>query len=63
MADNMRFPMKVSVRKVPNNPNLFEFTIATAALRTQFRLPRENVNQLRILIEKALTQREKGSDK
>ena len=59
MPENMRFPMKVSVKKVPNHPDLFEFTIATAALRTQFRLPRENVNQLRILVEKALMQREK----
>ena len=48
------FSMKVDVRKVPNNANLFQFTITTAALRSQFILPRHLVNKLRILIEKAL---------
>ena len=51
-----QLPMKVNIQKVPNNPNLFEFTIATPALRTQFRLPRPVVNQLRVLIEKVLFQ-------
>ena len=46
--------MNVSVRKLPDNPNVFEFTITTPGLRTQFRLPRPTVNKLRILIEKAL---------
>jgi len=46
--------MNLSVRKVPNNDNMFEFTISTPSLRSQFRLPREMVNKLRILIEKAL---------
>ena len=46
--------MNLSIRKIPNNANMFEFTISTPALRTQFRLPREMVNKLRILIEKAL---------
>jgi hypothetical protein len=48
------YSMKVNIRRLSNNPNLFEFTIATPTLRSQFRLPRPLVNQLRILIEKAL---------
>lgn len=52
MAD---MKMQVNIRKLPKDPNVFEFTIATPVLRTQFRLPRNLVNQLRILIEKALT--------
>ncbi len=48
------FKMEVSIHKVANNPNMFEFTIATPMLRSQFRLPRAMVNKLRILIEKAL---------
>ncbi len=50
-----KFPMNVNIRKVPNKPDVFEFTISTPTLRSQFRLPRELVNELRILIEKALT--------
>ncbi|MCQ9205757.1 MAG: hypothetical protein NG737_05545 [Omnitrophica bacterium] len=49
------FPMNVNIRKVPNKPDVFEFTISTPTLRSQFRLPRKLVNELRILIEKALT--------
>jgi hypothetical protein len=49
-----KVPMKVDVRKVPDHPHLFEFTIATPMLRSQFRLPRKVVNQLRIILEKAL---------
>jgi len=48
------FRMKVDIRKLQKDPNMFEFTIATPMLRSQFRLPRPLVNQLRILIEKAL---------
>lgn len=47
--------MRVSFRKVPNNPNLFEFTIVTPLLRSQFRLPRAVVNKLRVELERALT--------
>lgn len=50
-----KFPMNVNIRKVPNKPDIFEFTISTPTLRSQFRLPRKLVNELRILIEKALT--------
>ena len=46
--------LNVSVRKLANNPNMFEFTISTPVLRSQFRLPRSMVNKLRILLEKAL---------
>ncbi len=47
-------PVNVVIRKVPNSPDMFEFTVATPVLRSQFRIPREVVNKLRILIEKAL---------
>ena len=46
--------MEVAIRKVPNDPDMFEFTISTPMLRSQFRLPRLMVNRLRILIEKTL---------
>ncbi len=46
--------MRVSFRRVPNNTNLFEFTVVTPLLRAQFRLPRVVVNQLRGELEKAL---------
>lgn len=49
-----RFQMRISFRKVPNNPNLFEFTITTSLLRAQFRIPRALVNQLRVDLERAL---------
>ena len=48
-------PMTVSIRRLPNKPDLFEFTFSTPVLRSQFRLPRELVNNLRGLIEQALT--------
>ena len=48
-------PMTVSIRRVPNKPDLFEFTFSTPVLRSQFRLPRALMNKLRILIEQALT--------
>ena len=46
--------MEVAIRRVANDPNMFEFTISTPMLRSQFRLPRPMVNKLRVLIEKAL---------
>ncbi len=54
MAD---FRMDVSIRKLPNNPDMFEFTISTPTLRSQFILPRPLLNKLRILIEKALVEK------
>ena len=50
--------MSLSIRKVPHRPDLFEFTISTPMLRAQFRLPRTQVNKLRILIERALTSKQ-----
>lgn len=47
--------MQVSIRKVAQNQDMFEFVITTPTLKTQFILPREIVNKLRILIEKVLT--------
>ena len=52
-----KIPVKIDIRKSPNNPNLFEFTIATPLLRSQFRIPRPVLNQLRILIERTLTRK------
>jgi hypothetical protein len=52
-----RAQMRISFRRTPNNPNLFEFTITTPLLRSQFRIPRALVNQLRVDLEKVLTKR------
>ena len=46
--------MKVNIRKLSGDSNMFEFTFSTPILRAQFLLSREMVNRLRILIEKAL---------
>lgn len=46
--------MNINIAKVPKNPDMFEFTITTPTLRSQFRLPRNMVNEMRVLIEKAL---------
>jgi hypothetical protein len=46
--------MRLSIRKDPKDPDVFEITVATALLRTQFLLPREMMNKLRIMIEDAL---------
>ncbi|MFC1631160.1 hypothetical protein ACFL1I_03080 [Candidatus Omnitrophota bacterium] len=48
-----KVPVKIDIRKT-SNPNIFEFTIASPVIRTQFRIPRAILNQLRILIEKRL---------
>ena len=52
-----KIPVKIDIRKIPNNPNIFEFTVGTPAIKTQFRIPRAVLNQLRILIERTLTQK------
>lgn len=39
---------------------MFEFTVSTPVLRSQFRLPRSMVNKLRILLEKALVEKKQG---
>ena len=46
--------MKVSFRQLPHNADLFEFTISTPLLRSQFRVTRSIVNQLRVDLERAL---------
>ena len=56
MGDKVQ--LKFSFKKVPNNANYFEFTLVTALLRAQFRLPREVVNRLRVDLERALTGRD-----
>jgi hypothetical protein len=58
-----KFPMKINIRKIPKQPNLFEFTVSTPILRSQFRLPREKVNELRILIERILTDNQNQPEK
>lgn len=50
--------MRICFRRVPNNSNLFEFTMTTPLLRSQFRIPRALVNQLRVDLERALTRRD-----
>jgi hypothetical protein len=52
------FPMQINFHQVPNEPDLFEFTISTPLLRSQFRIPRTIVNQLRVDLEKALVKKE-----
>lgn len=54
------YRMEVSVRRVAGDENMFEFSISTPTLRSQFRLPRPLVNKLRILIEKALISGKQG---
>jgi hypothetical protein len=51
-------PMQINFRQVPNEPDMFEFTISTPLLRSQFRIPRQIVNQLRVDLEKALINKE-----
>lgn len=50
-----KYSMQLSIKRLSNNPDIFEFSISTPTLRAQFRLPRENLNELRILIERAIT--------
>ncbi|MDD4294897.1 MAG: hypothetical protein PHP69_05230 [Candidatus Omnitrophica bacterium] len=56
--EEKKVSMSINLKKIENN-DLFEFTITTPVLRTQFRLPRKVVNELRILIEKALVYQKK----
>ncbi|MFH1045949.1 MAG: hypothetical protein V1727_03180 [Candidatus Omnitrophota bacterium] len=50
-----KVPVQIDIKKVTNNPDLFVFTVATPMIRSQFRIPRAILNQLRILIERVLT--------
>lgn len=47
--------IELKFRKLPNDPNMFEFTVSSPLLRSQFCVPRAIVNQLRVDLEKALT--------
>ena len=51
------FRMKVNVRRLPKNSQMFEFIISTPTLKSQFILPRHLVNELRVLIEKVLLEK------
>jgi len=46
--------MKLDFRKLPEDPNMFEFTVTSPMLRCQFRVPREVINKLRVDMEQAL---------
>lgn len=52
----MAAPAKVELkfRKLPDNPNMFEFMVVTPMLKTQFLVPKAVVNQLRVDLERAL---------
>ena len=52
MADT--FKMELNFCKVPDDPNMFEFTVSSPLLRCQFRVPREIINKLRVDMERAL---------
>ena len=52
---NEKSQMRFGFRKLANDPNMFEFTIATPLLRAQFRLPKAVVNKLRVDLERAIT--------
>ena len=54
-----KYNMSLYIRKSPKDPNMFEFIIATPTLKSQFILPRTQVNKLRIMIEKALVGNQK----
>ena len=49
--------IKVGFRKVPNHPNVFEFTVTAPLLRVQFRIHRSIVNRLRVDLERALMEK------
>ena len=48
------FYMNVAIRRLDQDRNMFEFVICTPTLKSTFLLPRQLVNQLRGLVEKAL---------
>lgn len=48
------FSMNVSIRRLDEDENMFEFMISTPTLKTQFLLPRPMVNQMRGLLEQVL---------
>ncbi|MDP8234463.1 MAG: hypothetical protein P9M06_06675 [Candidatus Saelkia tenebricola] len=46
--------IKVAIRRVKDSPNMFEFVIITPFMKSQFILPREMLNKMRIAIERVL---------
>jgi hypothetical protein len=52
--NNFQTTLQVSRNK--ENSNIFIFTITTPTLRTQFKLPKKTVNQLRVDLERLLIQ-------
>jgi len=52
MADIVK--MELNFRKLPEDQNMFEFTITSPMLRCQFRVPRDIINKLRVDMERAL---------
>ena len=53
-----KIPVEIDIKKVANNADLFVFSISTPLMRSQFRIPRAVLNQLRILIERTLTHKQ-----
>jgi len=49
-----QFSMNVAVRRIDQDRDMFEFIISTPTLKSTFLLPRPLMNQLRVLVEKAL---------
>jgi len=56
--DPKKFGMRINLRKLAKTENMFEFSITTPTLKSQFLVPRKMLNDLRVLIEKVLTQKE-----
>ncbi len=50
------YQTSLQVAKTEENPDIFIFTITTPTLRSQFKLPKSTVNQLRIDLERLLIQ-------
>ncbi|MDP8234067.1 MAG: hypothetical protein P9M06_04630 [Candidatus Saelkia tenebricola] len=46
--------IKVAIRRIKGNSNMFEFVIITPFMKSQFVLPREMLNKMRIAIERVL---------
>ena len=49
-----QFSMNVAVRRLDQDRDMFEFIISTPTLKSTFLLPRALMNQLRVIVEKAL---------
>ncbi|MCF7873564.1 MAG: hypothetical protein K9L84_04130 [Candidatus Omnitrophica bacterium] len=49
-----KFKTTLQVSRSKENPDIFIFTISTPTLRTQFKLPKKTVNQLRVDLERLI---------